>query len=311
MPILVGPVWEWVSSSLKGGTILAPGDPGRYTFQLLGEGNALIQADCNFGTGSYAETADTFAFTAIGTTKMACPPDSMDSAFLAQLRYIASYRFEGGDLSITLKDDAGTVRLRGAPEAAAAGAAVTEVAPGSAVTRTQSTSPAPQSTHTTRPATALPTSTAAPPASPTPARTATQMPMLFGTPVPVSSPAADATVLPALSGTNWLLVSLTANGQAVPPVGSTPITLDIDPQGRRISGSTGCNEYRVTLRADSQGAAVLGPALTTQKACSADLMVQEVGFIDGLLRSRSYVLRGNELTLVDVAGNSLMVLVRK
>ena len=298
---LAGPVWQWVSSSFKDGSVLAPSDPARYTFQLLGDGNALIQADCNFGTGSYQASGQGFAFTAIGTTKTACPPEALDSAFIAQLRYIASYRFEGGDLVVALQDDAGSMRLRPAPAEGVAGAAATKATGTSSPTEAPLTSPASLPTGTPPPVTTTP---APPPAvSPTP--------RLIGTPVPLPTALAAATVLPALNGTNWILVSLTAKERAFPPVGPTPITLEIDPDGRRISGSTGCNLYRATLTADTSGAAVLGPALLTQKACAANLTVQEVEFVDALLRARSYVLRGNELTFVDVAGNSLMVLVRK
>jgi heat shock protein HslJ len=117
--------------------------------------------------------------------------------------------------------------------------------------------------------------------------------------------------LPTLNGTGWLLVSLTANDQAIPPNGATPVTLEIDSDGTRISGSMGCNLYRATLSRHAAGIAIVGPALMTQKACAANLMVQEVEFVDSLLRTRSYIIRGNELTLLDAAGQALLVFVRE
>jgi heat shock protein HslJ len=323
LPTLAGPVWQWVSSTFKDGTVLAPSDPTRYTFQLVGDGNGLVQADCNFGSITYQESDGNLSFSAIGTTKMACPPDSQDSAFLAQLRNSTSYAIESGELVITLKDQAGTMRLRAAP-----GEASAESAPAPE----SSASPTPLPTDTPWPATATPqeptvapktiappTPTSIPPATPTsvPLAPVTSVPLasptqvLLGTPLPVSTGVAPVQVMPDINGTSWLLVSLTANDQAIPPFGTTPVSLEVDPDGTRISGSTGCNLYRATLRRDGSGASIVAPALMTQKACAANLMVQEVEFIDSLLRTRSYTARGNELTLLDAAGSELMVFTRR
>lgn len=294
LPTLVGPVWQWVSSTFKDGTVLAPGDPTRYTFQLLGDGNALVQADCNFGTGSYQESGSSISFGAIGTTKMACPPDSLDSAFLAQLANAAAFTVEGSQAALSLKDDAGTMLLAAAPGEDATAAP-------------------------TLPAGAVPTEapTATPPAPATiPLTTPTPLPVLpspvpLGTAVPLPTAVVTAAVLPGLDGTAWLLASLTANGQEIPPAGTLPVTLNVAPDGARLSGFTGCNDYRATLREDDGGIAVVAPALMTLKACAANLMVQEVEFIDSLLRARSYLLAGNQLTLLDSSARPLAVFVRK
>ncbi len=292
---LVGPTWEWVASRFKDGTTLTPGDPSRYTFQLLDDGNAMVQADCNFGTGSYQQSGANLAFGVIGTTKMACPPDSLDSAFLAQLRNVASYSFTVSELVLALKDEAGTMRLRAAA-----------VAPAQTTSPTQAPAP-----------TLAPAATESPAATAAAAADSTEQPavvpatpVLLGTPVPAPTSFAPATVLPALSGTRWLLVSLTVDGEAIKPVGATPITLEIAADGSRIMGSTGCNDYQATFGRDVNGATIVGPSLKTEKACAANLMVQEVEFIDALLRTRSYVVQGNELTLIDAAGNTLLAFVK-
>jgi heat shock protein HslJ len=309
-PSVEGPTWEWVSSTFKDGTVLAPGDPSRYSFQLLGDGNATVQADCNFGSATYVESGNSLVFDAVGTTKMACPPDSMDSAFLAQLRNAQSYAFEEDQLVLGLKNDAGTMRLRLAP-----GAVTARAEPPLEAT------PTPLPTDTPRPATPTPlpppTGTATAPASLSPvtsappAATPTPRPVVISTPVPLPTAAEAAMTNPPISGTSWLLVSLTANGQAIPPVGSTPISLEVDPAGTRVSGSTGCNLYRAILNNGTAGPSFQAPALMTAKACAAPLMVQEVEFIDSLLRTRSYQVLGNELTLLDAAGNAVMVFARK
>lgn len=308
-PTLVGPVWQWVSSTFKDGTVLVPGDPARYTFQLVGDGNGLVQADCNFGSVTYQISNSAVSFSAIGTTKVACPPDSLDSAFLAQLRNSASYTIEGGGLVIALKDQAGTMRLR-----AGAGEAGAEATTPPAATAEPPASPTPLPP-TQAPTEIPPTPTEVPQATPSAVPTllplASPTPFVAGTPTSVPTAAVAEGALAELNGTRWLLASLTANGQEIPPIGTTPVTLEIDPDGMRVSGSTGCNLYRATLRRSAAGATIVGPALMTQKACAANLMVQEVEFIDSLLRAQSYVVRGNELVLLDTAGKSLLVLTRQ
>lgn len=320
-PTVAGPVWQWVSSAFKDGTLLSPDDPARYTVRLLGDGNVMVQADCNFGTGTYQESGGSLSFTAIGTTKVACPADSLDGAFLAQLRNTESYTVTVDLLVLALKDKAGTMSLRAAPETGPAEAAPTEAVPTEAAptaTETVAVAPAALPSATPVPATqaptAVPTATAVQQAptqvAPTPTNPAPAQ-VSGGTPVPLPTPVA-ATVLPSLNGTTWYLVSMTVEGNAAVPVGQTPVTVAFAADGSRISGSTGCNLYRAVLGQDDSGATVVaGPALMTQKACPANVSVQEVEFMDALLRARSYVIQGNELTLIDESGNPLLVFARK
>jgi heat shock protein HslJ len=322
LPTAVGPTWEWVSSTFKDGTVLAPGDPTRYTFQLLGDGNLMVQADCNFGSGTYEESRNSLTFGAIGTTKIACPPDSMDSAFLAQLRNAESFELQEDRLVITLKDRAGTMRLR--KELAPTEPVPTEPVPTArqtpAVTATvrPPTSPTPLPTDTPWPATAtaLPEPTATEPApkqppTPAPAFTPTPLPVVIVRGLAASSTLDVAAVNQPLNGTAWTLLGLAANRAMVPPVGTSPVSLEVDPRGVIVRGSTGCNQYRATLVKDANGASIVAPFLMTDETCAANLKVQEVEFFDSLLRTRSYEVRGNELRLLDARGNPVMMLVRK
>ncbi len=291
-PSLIGPTWEWVSSTFADGTVLASGDSTRYTFQLLGDGNAVVQADCNFGSGTFEAAGEAFSFKSIGTTKVACPPDSLSSAFVAQLLNTESARFEATELVLSLKEGAGTMRLQAAAEPVAeVGPTETAVPP---VTTELPATPASPTAAAATP-TLLPTATV---------RSATAT-------IPSPADVVTATVLPTLNSSQWVLVSLTAEGQALPPVGPAPITLEIAADGSRISGSTGCNRFQATIGKDASGAAVLGPELATQNTCAPEIMVQEVKVVDALLRARSYVLQGSELRFIDSAGRDLLVFVRK
>lgn len=268
----VGPVWQWVSSTFKDGTLLEPADPSRYTFQLLDDGNALVQADCNFGTATYQDAEAGFSFGPIGTTKMACPPDSLDSEFLGQLRNTGRYEIGDEGLTVYLLEEAGVMQLH-----------ATEAVPVETV-------PVEAAALPTEPAVVSPT------AAPAPTSTA--------------EPAPQPVVASGLEGSSWVLGTLWVSGQEVLPVQDTAVTLEVSEDGSRISGSTGCNQYRALWTTDAAGAKVTAPALMTRKSCAANVMVQEVEFIDALLRARAYVVSDDELTLLGAEDEILMVFSR-
>lgn len=267
-PSIVGPVWQWVSSLFKDGTLLEPDDPARYTIQLLDDGNALVQADCNFGTATYEDTGAGFSFGPIGTTKMACPPDSLDSEFLGQLRNAGRYEVSDDRLTIYLREEAGVMQLAAAEPASVETAALT-----------------PEPVVVSSTATPAPTSSAEP------------------APQPIASA--------GLEGSSWVLRNFWVSGQEILPVQDTAVTLEVSEDGGRISGSAGCNQYRAIWTTGDAGAAVTAPALMTRKTCAANVMVQEVEFIDALLRIKTYDVTEGALTLYASNGEILMVLSRK
>ena len=302
-PTVVGPIWQWETSAFKDGTLLAPADPSRYTFQLLPDGNALVQADCNFGTATYQETAAGFSFGPIGTTKMACPADSLDSEFLGQLRNVERYDIDDEGLTIFLLEEAGDMRFR-----------AVEAAPLEAASTTPVPSVAPP---TLAPAPTMPVPTVAPPTlAPTPTAPAPTVAPPTLAPAP-TMPAPTAPVQPTpqpvqaalLEGTSWVLRNLWVDGQAMSSVQDTVVTLEVAADGSHISGSAGCNLYRAMLTTDAGSVTVTAPALMTRKACAANVMVQEVEFIDALLRTRTYAVGGDELALFASDNEPLMVLV--
>ena len=284
-PAIVGPVWQWVSSTFKDGTLLESADPARYTFQLLDDGNALVQADCNFGTATYQDTGTEFSFGPIGTTKMACPPDSLDSEFLGQLRNTGRYEIGDDGLTIYLLDEAGVMQLAASAEAA----------------------PAESAALTPEPVVLAPTAEPAPATPAEPAPTAPAEPA----PTAPAEPAPQPVTATGLEGSSWVLRNLWVSGQEMLPVQDTAVTLEVSEDGSRISGSTGCNQYRAIWTAGDTGAAVTAPALMTRKTCPANVMVQEVEFIDALLRAKTYGVSDDVLKLYASDDEILMVLLRK
>lgn len=106
-----GTVWQWARTETPPETIEVPA-PERYTLELSPNGRLLVRADCNRGTGSYRIGAGTIAFGPIATTRMACPPGSLDARYLSDLQRASGFFVEGGHLFVELPADAGTMRFR-------------------------------------------------------------------------------------------------------------------------------------------------------------------------------------------------------
>ena len=111
-PALVGPIWAWQGTLMNDDSRVVPESPERYTLQLQPDGKAVVRADCNRGSGTYARDGQRLAFGAIAQTRMACPPESRDAAFLKGLANVASYLFDGDVLVLELKYDSGAMRFR-------------------------------------------------------------------------------------------------------------------------------------------------------------------------------------------------------
>ena len=85
--------------------------PDRYTLELAPNGRLLVRADCNRGTGAYRIGAGTLEIGPITTTRMACPPGSLDARYLGDLQRAAAHFVEGGELFIELPVDSGAMRF--------------------------------------------------------------------------------------------------------------------------------------------------------------------------------------------------------
>jgi heat shock protein HslJ len=86
-------------------------NPERYTLELQPGGAVLVRADCNRGRGSYKISEGRIEFGPIATTRMACPPGSLDSRYLKDLQRATIFFVEGGKLFFDLPADSGTMRF--------------------------------------------------------------------------------------------------------------------------------------------------------------------------------------------------------
>lgn len=107
--------WYWIGSTSGGQTLLAL-DPARYQIDFADAATILVQADCNRGRAAYSLDAGAFSVGPIGLTRMACPADSQDREFLAQLASGKSLNPADNGLSIELAEGRGTMHFARDPK---------------------------------------------------------------------------------------------------------------------------------------------------------------------------------------------------
>lgn len=107
---VTGKIWQWERTVTPVETVESPA-PDRYTLELAPNGRLLVRADCNRGTGSYRIGTGTIALGPIATTRMACPPGSLDARYLGDLQRATAFFVERGNLFIELPVDSGTLHF--------------------------------------------------------------------------------------------------------------------------------------------------------------------------------------------------------
>ena len=106
--------WQWVSTITPVEKIVVP-NPERYTILLTSDGKAKVRFDCNRGGGDYKISKGKLSFGTLLSTRMACPPDSLDGPFTRDLQRVASFFTKNGNLYLELSFDSGTIKFRPSP----------------------------------------------------------------------------------------------------------------------------------------------------------------------------------------------------
>jgi heat shock protein HslJ len=96
---------------------LRPADPARYTIEFTVDRRLLVQLDCNRGHATWtAEAAPdasaqrrsgSLMFGPLATTRMICPPGSLEPRLAAIFPYVRSFVIENGQLHLALLADGG------------------------------------------------------------------------------------------------------------------------------------------------------------------------------------------------------------
>jgi heat shock protein HslJ len=103
--------WQWAATITPVEKITVQ-NPERYTIRLSDEGKAQIRFDCNRGGGEYKISEGKLSFGPLLSTRMACPPDSLDATFMRDLQRVVSFFVENGTLYLELPYDSGTMQFR-------------------------------------------------------------------------------------------------------------------------------------------------------------------------------------------------------
>ena len=106
--------WQWESTITQTEKIVVP-DPERYTILMEADGKAIVRFDCNRGGGQFQISPGKLTFGPLMSTRMACPPDSLDIPFMRDLQRVAAFFIENGNLYLELPLDSGTMRFVPAP----------------------------------------------------------------------------------------------------------------------------------------------------------------------------------------------------
>ena len=82
--MVLNQTWQWVATITPVERITVP-NPERYTIRLTDDGKIQARFDCNGGGGNYEISAGRLSFGPLLSTRMACPPDSLDAPFMRHL----------------------------------------------------------------------------------------------------------------------------------------------------------------------------------------------------------------------------------
>jgi len=107
---VIDKTWQWEATVTPVEKITVPA-PERYTILLKSDGTVQARFDCNRGGGGYKISPARLSFTPLISTRMACPPDSLDSVFMRDLQRVVSFFVEAGILYLELPYDSGTMKF--------------------------------------------------------------------------------------------------------------------------------------------------------------------------------------------------------
>ena len=97
-----GPVWTWQYAVRVDGTRTTPTGPGLYTLSLGPNRQLKVRADCNQAGGHYRLDGANLTLSVTHSTMAACPPESLDRQFLADIAAVMEWHVEENLLRLNL-----------------------------------------------------------------------------------------------------------------------------------------------------------------------------------------------------------------
>jgi heat shock protein HslJ len=108
---IIGVKWKLAEIQSMDDTKRIPDDPLKYTLELLLDGKASIQADCNRGFGTYKLNGSALTVEILGTTRAACPPGSLSELYIRQLGEVYAFVLKDNTLYLSLRMDSGILKF--------------------------------------------------------------------------------------------------------------------------------------------------------------------------------------------------------
>lgn len=102
--------WRWVFTVTPVARVVCP-VPERYALEFLPDSTARVILDCNRGSGSYHVDGKSFRIGPIASTRMMCPPGTIDTEFAKELDAARGWFMQGDTLMLDLFADSGTMRF--------------------------------------------------------------------------------------------------------------------------------------------------------------------------------------------------------
>jgi heat shock protein HslJ len=114
-PDITGVEWHWQGTRMNDDTAFVPADPSGYTITLGPDGRLTGRSDCNRIMGSYTLAGNRVTIGPLASTRVLCPPGSLERDFNRQIEQVQTWFLRDGDLFLELPVDSGTMRFSPRP----------------------------------------------------------------------------------------------------------------------------------------------------------------------------------------------------
>jgi len=93
--------WHWVATVTSTARIVCD-NPDTYALTFLPDSTVRLLIDCNRGSGPYRIDGHDIRIGPVATTRMMCPPGSMDAAFAANLDSVQHWSHNADTLQLQM-----------------------------------------------------------------------------------------------------------------------------------------------------------------------------------------------------------------
>ena len=93
--------WRWIGTETSNGRIVCI-NPDVYKITFFADSTVRVLVDCNRGSGPYHAANHAIRIGPFATTRMMCPPGSMDTTFVRQLQAARDWHITADTLQLGL-----------------------------------------------------------------------------------------------------------------------------------------------------------------------------------------------------------------